>query len=55
VVIKVDDQLIDDADALAAAVQSQAPGKRVTVDYLDATGVTRSTQVLLGTDQVEQP
>ena len=55
VVIKVDDQLIDDADALAAAVQSQAPGKLVTVDYLDSTGVTRSTQVLLGTDQVEQP
>jgi putative serine protease PepD len=55
VVIKVDDQLIDDADALAAAVQSQAPGALVTVDYLDATGVTRSTQVLLGTDQVQQP
>jgi putative serine protease PepD len=55
VVVKVDDQLIDDADALAAAVQSQAPGALVTVDYLDPTGVAQSTRVLLGTDQVQQP
>jgi putative serine protease PepD len=55
VVTKVDNQVIDDADALAAAVQSKAPGNKVTVDYLDATGVTRSAQVLLGTDQVPQP
>jgi putative serine protease PepD len=54
VVTKVDDQVIDDADALAAAVQSKAPGKLVTVGYLDSTGVTRSAQVLLGTDEAEQ-
>lgn len=54
VVVTVDDQVIDDADALAAAVQSQAPGQLVTVGYLDSSGVTRSAQVLLGTDQVEQ-
>jgi putative serine protease PepD len=55
VVVTVDDQVIDDADALAAAVQSKAPGALVTVDYLDPTGVPRSAQVLLGTDQVAQP
>jgi len=55
VVTKVDDQVIDDADALAAAVQSKAPGNLITVDYLDSIGVTRSARVLLGTDQVEQP
>jgi putative serine protease PepD len=55
VVIKVDDQVIDDAAALAAAVQSQPPGELVTVGYLDSTGVTRSAQVLLGTDGDDQP
>jgi putative serine protease PepD len=55
VVVTVDDQVIDDADALAAAVQSQAPGKSVTVGYLDSTGVTRSAQVVLGTDRDQQP
>jgi putative serine protease PepD len=55
VVVTVDDQVIDDADALAAAVQSKAPGNLVTVGYLDPTGVTRSAQVLLGTDRVDQP
>jgi hypothetical protein len=47
--------VIDDADALAAAVQAKAPGNVVTVDYLDSTGVAQSTRVLLGTDQVQQP
>lgn len=55
VVVTVDDQVIDDADALAAAVEAKAPGKLVTVGYLDSTGVTRSAQILLGTDQVDQP
>jgi len=54
VVITVDGQVIDDADALAAAVQSKAPGKLVTVGYLDPTGATRSAQVMLGTDRVDQ-
>jgi putative serine protease PepD len=54
VVITVDGQVIDDADALAAAVQSKAPGKLVTVGYLDSTGATRSAQVMLGTDRVDQ-
>jgi putative serine protease PepD len=55
VVVTVDDQVIDDADALAAAVEAKAPGKLVTVGYLDSTGVARRAQVLLGTDQVDQP
>ncbi|MDT5358533.1 MAG: putative serine protease PepD [Mycobacterium sp.] len=55
VVTKIDTQVIDDADALAAAVQAKAPGNVVTVDYLDSTGVAQSTRVLLGTDQVQQP
>lgn len=54
VVITVDGQVIDDADALVAAVQSKAPGKLVTVGYLDSTGATRSAQVMLGTDRVDQ-
>jgi putative serine protease PepD len=55
VVITVDGQVIDDADALAAAVQSKAPGNLVTVGYVDSTGLTRSAQVLLGTDGNDQP
>jgi hypothetical protein len=35
-------------------VQSKAPGKLVTVGYLDSTGATRSAQVMLGTDRVDQ-
>jgi putative serine protease PepD len=48
---KVDHQVIDDAGALVAAVQTKAPGDTVTLDYLDSLGVTRTTQVILGTDQ----
>ncbi|HEX7824614.1 MAG TPA: trypsin-like peptidase domain-containing protein, partial [Mycobacterium sp.] len=55
VVVKVDDQVITDADALTAAVQSKAPGGLVIVDYLDTTGASRTAEVLLGTDGVEQP
>ncbi|KAA0082639.1 PDZ domain-containing protein [Mycolicibacterium sp. P9-64] len=55
VVVTVDDQVIEDADALAAAVQSKAPGNLVTVGYLDSTGVTRSAHVVLGTDGNDQP
>jgi putative serine protease PepD len=54
VVTKIDHQVIDNADALAAAVQTKAPGVTVTVGYLDPTGVSRTTQVVLGTDQVQR-
>jgi len=50
-VTKVDDQVIPDAGALCAAVQSQAPGARVTVGFIDPSGDPRSVLVTLGTDQ----
>jgi putative serine protease PepD len=50
-VTKVDDQVIHDAGALCAAVQSQAPGARVTVGFIDPSGDRRTVLVTLGTDQ----
>ena len=38
VVTKVDDRVINSADALVAAVRSRAPGDKVTLTYLDAVG-----------------
>jgi putative serine protease PepD len=54
VVTKVDHQVIDNAEALAAAVQTTAPGVTVTLGYLDPTGVSRTAQVVLGTDQAQR-
>jgi putative serine protease PepD len=48
-VTKVDDQLIDNADALTAVVLTKAPGTKIAVNYLDPAGTARSAQVLLGT------
>ena len=53
-VTKVDNQLINNADALAAAVHTKAPGATIAVNYLDPSGVARTAQVLLGTDQGQQ-
>jgi putative serine protease PepD len=53
VVTKVDHQVIDNAEALVAAVQTKAPGVTVTIDYLDPTGVSRTAQVVLGTDHAQ--
>jgi len=50
-VTKVDDQVIQNAGALWAAVQSQAPGARVTVGFIDPSGDLRTVLVTLGTDQ----
>ena len=50
-VTKVDDQVIQNAGALSAAVQSQAPGARVTVGFIDPLGDPRTVLVTLGTDQ----
>jgi putative serine protease PepD len=50
-VTKVDDQVIQNAGALCAAVQSQAPGARVTVGFIDPSGDPRTVLVTLGTDQ----
>ena len=38
VVTKVDDRVINSADALVAAVRSRAPGDKVTLTYLDSVG-----------------
>lgn len=48
VVTKVDDRTIASADALVAAVRSRAPGDKVTLTYLDASGNPKSVQVTLG-------
>jgi putative serine protease PepD len=50
-VTKVDDQEIQNAGALYAAVQSQAPGARVAVGFIDPSGDPGTVQVTLGTDQ----
>jgi len=51
VVTKVDDRVIGSADALVAAVRSKAPGDKVTLTYLDASGKPQTVQVTLGTAQ----
>jgi putative serine protease PepD len=48
VVTKVDDRVINSADALVAAVRSKAPGEKVTLTYLDAAGKPQSVEVTLG-------
>ena len=50
-VTKVDGQVIQNAGALCAAVQSQAPGARVIVGFVDPLGDPRTVLVTLGTDQ----
>jgi putative serine protease PepD len=54
VVTKVDHQVINNAGALVAAVQTKAPGVTVTLEYLDPTGVSRTAQVVLGTDHAQR-
>jgi putative serine protease PepD len=54
VATKVDQQVIDNSEALIAAVQTKAPGATVTLGYLDPAGVSRTAQVVLGTDQAQQ-
>jgi putative serine protease PepD len=49
-VTKVDDQVIQTAGALYAAVQSQAPGTRMAVGFIDPVGDPRTVLVTLGTD-----
>ena len=48
VVTKVDDRVINSADALVAAVRSKAPGDKVTLTYLDPAGKPQSVEVTLG-------
>ena len=51
VVTKVDDRLINSADALVAAVRSKAPGDQVTLTFLDPSGRPQTVQVTLGKAQ----
>jgi putative serine protease PepD len=51
VVTKVDDRVIASADALVAAVRSKAPGDKVSLTYLDASGNPQTVQVTLGKAQ----
>jgi putative serine protease PepD len=44
----VDDRLIGTSDALVAAVRSRAPGDKVTLTYLDASGKPQNLEVTLG-------
>jgi putative serine protease PepD len=48
VVTKVDDRVINSADALVAAVRSRAPGEKLTLTYLDSTGKPQTVEVTLG-------
>ncbi len=51
VVTKVDDRVINSADALVAAVRSRAPGDKVTLTYLDTAGKPQTVEVTLGKAQ----
>lgn len=53
-VTKVDDQVIENAGALYAAVQSHAPGTTMPVKFIDASGGnSRTVLVTLGSDRSE--
>ncbi|HEU5005855.1 MAG TPA: trypsin-like peptidase domain-containing protein [Jatrophihabitantaceae bacterium] len=49
VVIRLDDQRIDEADALVAAVRSHAPGQKVSVTYLRGGDQQHTATLTLGT------
>jgi len=51
VVTKLDDRVIDSADALVAAVRSKAPGEKVTLTYTDPSGGNQTVQITLGKAQ----
>jgi putative serine protease PepD len=53
-ITKVDDQMIGNAGALVAAVQSKAPGARMRLNFVDPSGDYRTVLVTLGTDQGRQ-
>jgi putative serine protease PepD len=50
-VTRVDSQAVRSANALTAAVQSKAPNAAMTLEVDDPSGVRRTVQVILGTDQ----
>ena len=48
VVTKIDERVINSADALIAAVRSRVPGDKVTLTYTDPSGSNKTAQVTLG-------
>lgn len=48
VVTKVDDRAISSGNALVAAIRSKAPGDKVTLTYVDASGKSQTVDVTLG-------
>jgi len=48
IITKVDQRVIDSADALVAAVRSRSPGDAVTLTYTDPAGGTKTLQITLG-------
>ncbi|ORV85513.1 serine protease [Mycolicibacterium iranicum] len=48
VITKINDQVIDGPEALAAAVRSKAPGDQVSITYRDDSGATQTAEVTLG-------
>ncbi|MBU9766564.1 PDZ domain-containing protein [Mycobacterium sp. TNTM28] len=48
VVTKVDNRVINSADALVAAVRSKAPGDKVTLTFMDPAGKPQTVEVTLG-------
>jgi putative serine protease PepD len=53
-ITKVDDHVIGSANALVAAVRSQAPGAQITLGLVDPSGDHRTVRVTLGTDRGRQ-
>ncbi len=51
VVTKMDDHVIDSAEALVASVRSKAPGDKVALTYSDPSGNSQTAEVTLGTAQ----
>jgi putative serine protease PepD len=54
VITEVDGRMIDGADALGAALASKAPGDRVALTYIEPSGRTTMTQVILGADHAQE-
>ncbi|UZJ25521.1 trypsin-like peptidase domain-containing protein [Rhodococcus antarcticus] len=52
VITKVDTQLIDTSDALAAAVRSHNPGDTITLTITDQGGTSRTTTATLGSQTI---
>jgi putative serine protease PepD len=49
-VTRIDDQMIASTDAFVAAVQSKAPGTRVTAETVDPSGRHKTVEIILGSD-----